>query len=144
MGHLRKTFSVPEAENTMQNDELEIRELVATWFSATMAGDIDKVLSLMADDVIFLVCGKPPMRGKATFAEGLSALKDVTIDASSEIEEIKIIGDWAYMWTHLTVIMTPKQGGTSQKRAGNTMSILQKQNGAWRLVRDANMLAEVS
>jgi uncharacterized protein (TIGR02246 family) len=128
----------------MQNDEQEIRELVATWFSATRAGDIDKVLSLMADDVIFLVCGKPPMRGKAAFAEGLSALKDVTIDASSEIEEIKIIGDWAYMWTHLTVTMTPKKRGTSQKRAGNTMSILNKQNGAWCLVRDANMLAEVS
>lgn len=131
----------------MQNDEQEIRDLVATWFSATKSGDTDKVLSLMADDVIFLVCGKPPMRGKAAFAEGLSALKDVTIDASSEIQEIKVLGDWAYMWTELTVTMTPTNGGDggkSMKRSGNTLSILQKQNGAWQLVRDANMLAEVA
>ena len=127
----------------MQNDEQEIRDLVANWFSATKAGDIDKVLSLMADDAIFLVCGKPPMRGKAAFAESLSALKDVTIDASSEIQEIKVLGDWAYMWSELTVTMTPRNG-KSMKRAGNTLSILQKQNGVWRLVRDANMLAEVS
>ncbi len=128
----------------MQNDEQEIRELVATWFSATNAGDTDKVLSLMADDVVFLVCGMPPMRGKAAFAESLNALHVATIDASSEIEEIKVLGDWAYMWSKLTVVMTPKNGGKSLKREGNTLSILQKQNGAWRLVRDANMLAEVS
>lgn len=127
----------------MPNDEQEIRELVATWFGATKAGEVDKVLSLMADDVVFLICGKPPMRGKTEFATSLSALKDVTIDAQSEIQELKVLGDWAYMWTELTVVMTPKNGGQGMKRAGNTLSILQKQNGAWRLVRDANMLAEV-
>lgn len=125
------------------NDEQEIRQLVATWFSATKEGDTPKVLSLMSDDVVFLVCGKPPMRGKSAFAESLTSLKDVKIEASSEIEELKVVGDWAYMWTQLTVVMTPKND-ESVKRAGNTLSILQKQDGAWRLVRDANMLAEVS
>jgi ketosteroid isomerase-like protein len=30
----------------MQSDEQEIRQLVATWMTATKAGDIDTVLSL--------------------------------------------------------------------------------------------------
>ena len=34
----------------MQSDEQEIRQLVATWMAATKAGDIDAVLSLMADE----------------------------------------------------------------------------------------------
>jgi uncharacterized protein (TIGR02246 family) len=45
----------------MQNDEQEIRQLVTTWMAATKAGDVDTVLSLMADDVVFLVPGQPVM-----------------------------------------------------------------------------------
>ena len=128
----------------MQNDEQEIRELVATWLSASKTGDTDKVLSLMSDDVVFLVCGQSPMRGKAAFAASQAALSKFTIDATSEIQEIKVLGDWAYVWTHLSIAVTPKNGGDSVKRAGNTLSILQKQNGSWVIVRDANMLASVS
>ena len=46
----------------MQTDEDQIRQLVATWMSATKTGDVETVLSLMADDVVFLVAGRPPMR----------------------------------------------------------------------------------
>jgi uncharacterized protein (TIGR02246 family) len=51
----------------MQNDEQEIRQLVSTWMAASKAGDVETVLSLMADDVVFLVPGQPVMR-KADFA----------------------------------------------------------------------------
>ncbi len=47
----------------MDRDEQEIRQLVVTWMAATKAGDIDTVLSLMAEDVVFLVPGQAPMRG---------------------------------------------------------------------------------
>lgn len=50
-----------------QRDEQEIRELVSSWMDATKAGEIEKVLSLMSDDVVFLMPGQPPM-GKAGFA----------------------------------------------------------------------------
>ena len=130
-------------QQTITNDEQAIRDLVANWLSASKAGATDKVLSLMAEDVVFLTPGHPPMRGKAAFAASQSALKDIDLDATSDIEEIKVLGEWAYVWTNLTVVMTPKKGGAPVKRAGNTLSILQKQNGAWVIARDANMLAVV-
>lgn len=123
------------------DDEQAIRDLIATWLSASKARDTDRVLSLMSDDVIFLVCGQPPMRGKDAFAAAQKALKDVEIDGTSEIQEVKILGDWAYVWTQLSVSFKPKNGGTVMKRAGNTLSILHKHQGRWLLVRDANMLA---
>jgi uncharacterized protein (TIGR02246 family) len=129
---------------TIQDDEQAIRELVSTWLSASKSGDTEKVLSLMAEDVVFLVAGQPPMRGKAAFAAAQSGLADINLDAKSEIQEIKVFGEWAYIWTNLTVVMTPKKGGAPVKRAGNTLSILQKQNGAWVIFRDANLLAPVS
>ena len=128
----------------MENDEQAIRQLLATWISATKEGDTEKVLSLMADDAVFLVPGQPPMRGKSAFAAAQTALQRSDIESSSEIQEIKVFGDWAYMWTKLSVVITPQNGGARIKRSGNTLSILKKQADGWVLFRDANMLAVVS
>jgi uncharacterized protein (TIGR02246 family) len=130
----------------MQSDEQQIRELVSTWMAATRAGEIEKVLTLMSDDVVFLMPGQPVMR-KAGFAAAARAQvgKDAPkFDGTSEIQEIKVLGDWAFMWTKLTVVITPPGGAQTMTRAGHTLSILKKQNGKWVLARDANMLAPVS
>jgi uncharacterized protein (TIGR02246 family) len=131
----------------MSSDEQEIRQLVATWIEATKSGDMDTVLSLMADDVVFLVTGQPPMIGKAAFAAAMRAQSGQgrpQFDGKSEIKELQVLGDWAYMWTNLTVTFTPPGGASPVTRAGNTLSILRKQNGKWLLARDANMLSPQS
>ena len=128
----------------MESDEEQIRELVQTWMGATKAGDIDTVLSLMADDIVFLIAGQPPMIGKAAFAaaaRGQSNKERPRFDGRSEIQEIKVLGDWAFMWTKLRVVVTPPGSAKSLTRAGHTLSILKKQNGKWVLARDANMLS---
>jgi uncharacterized protein (TIGR02246 family) len=125
----------------MQDDEQEIRQLVATWLTATKAGDVDQVLSLMTDDVVFLVPGQPVMR-KADFAAAArtpSGQAAPRIDAVSDIQELRVLGDWAFMRTRLTVTVTPP-GGASMTRAGHTLTILNKQQGRWLLARDANLL----
>jgi len=129
----------------MGNDEREIRQLVSTWMAASKAGDVETVLSLMSDDVVFLVPGQPVMR-KADFAAAARAQSGQgtpQFDGTSEIQEIKILGDWAFMWSKLTVVVTPPGGAQPMTRAGHTLSILKKQNGKWVLARDANMLAPV-
>jgi uncharacterized protein (TIGR02246 family) len=127
----------------MQSDEQQIRELVTTWMAATKAGDVDTVMSLMADDVVFLVPGQPPMRKDdfAAKARAQSGEGSVKVDGTSEIQEIKILGDWAFMWAKLTVVATPPNGAPSMTRTGHTLSILKKQSGKWALARDANLLA---
>jgi uncharacterized protein (TIGR02246 family) len=109
----------------MQNDEQPIRQLVATWLSAARAGDSKKVLSLMAEDVVFLTPGQPPMRGKAAFAASQAGLGEARIDATSEIQEVKGSGEWVWLWTALIVVVTPKKGAPVRRRS-NTLSILQR------------------
>jgi ketosteroid isomerase-like protein len=53
------------------------------------------------------------------------------------------LGDYAYMWAKLKVVVTPP-GGAPSTRAGHTLSILKKQNGKWLLARDANMLSQAA
>jgi len=129
-----------------QRDEQEIRELVSAWMDATKAGEIEKVLSLMSDDVVFLMPGQPPM-GKAGFAAAARAYagKDApNVNGTSEIQEITVLGEWAFMWTKLTVVVTPTGGGPSMTRSGHTLSVLKKRQGKWVLARDANMLTPVT
>ncbi len=131
----------------MQSDEEEIRELVTTWMTATKADDLETVLSLMAEDVVFLLPGRPPMIGKSAFAAAAGAQSDrerPQFDGTSNIQEIQVVGAWAFMWAKLSVVMTPPDGTPSIARAGHTLSILKKQNGKWVLARDANMLSPVS
>jgi len=54
----------------MDPDQQAIRLLIAAWLQATAADDLEHVLDLMADDVVFLSAGRPPMVGKDAFAAG--------------------------------------------------------------------------
>ena len=124
----------------MNDDEQTIRGLVRTWLAASKAGDLAKVLSLMADDVLFLVPGQAPF-GKQQFAQGSKAMQGVEIDGASEIEELHVLGDWAWMRTRLRVAMTPP-GGKPAVRSGYTLTILcKKPDGGWVIAQDANLLA---
>jgi uncharacterized protein (TIGR02246 family) len=142
MQHDQQPMRDTLASGSTQDDEQAIRNMVTTWLDASRMGDTEKVLSLMSDDVVFLIAGKPPMMGKAAFAATQAQLKDAHIDATATIEEIKVLGDWAYLWTSLSVVMTSGKGATPVKRTGNTLSILQKRGGNWVIHRDANMLTE--
>src|SRR5262249_49471914 len=123
----------------MSDDERAIRELIATWMAASQAGDTDTVLSLMTDDVVFMVPGGEPF-GKEAFAKASQGLKDMRMEGSSEIRELKVLGDWAYLRAHVQMTVTPA-GGAPVQRTGYTLTILRKQpDGRWRLARDANLL----
>ncbi|WP_407276392.1 YybH family protein [Halothiobacillus sp. DCM-1] len=129
----------------MLSDEEQIRTLVQTWQSATHAGDVDTVLGLMTDDVVFLVPGRPPMR-KAEFA-ALSRVPAGSprpkFEGVSEIQEIHVSGDMAYLWTRLSVSVTPPGASQPIERAGHTLTVLRRVGGRWLLARDANLLSPV-
>ena len=124
----------------MSDDEHAIRTLVDTWMAASKAGDVSAVLGLMADDVIFMVPGREPF-GKEAFAAGSQAMKGVHIDGRAEIQEIRVLGSWAFLRNHIDLTMT-REGAPPVRRSGYTLTILRKEpDGRWLLVRDANLLA---
>jgi uncharacterized protein (TIGR02246 family) len=127
----------------MSEDERAIRDVVRKWMLATKEGDSETVLGLMADDVVFMVPGQKPF-GKKEFASASQAMKGASIDGKSDILEIKVLGDWAFMRSHLEVTMTPT-GGKLVRRSGHTLTLFRKgSSGKWLLARDANMLSEVN
>lgn len=121
------------------SDEEAIRGLVDTWLIASERGDLPRMLNLLADDVIFMVPNKEPF-GKEEFSRSYEETKGTKMKTESDIQEIKIIGDWAWMRNFLRVTFTDANGESS-KHSGYVLTILNKRpGGSWVIARDANLL----
>jgi len=120
----------------MNNDEQAIRDLVTTWLEATNRRDWETVRGLMADDIVFMVPGQEPF-GKEAWSGKMS---DARVEGKSDIQEIKVLGEWAWMRQHLSVTVTPPNG-KPLALSGYTLAILRKRtDGKWVLARDANLV----
>jgi len=131
-----------EVLELMRQDPVNVDRGTRILFAAKNLERIGDRVTNIAEDVVFLTPGHPPMRGRDGFQTAFqAALKRFRIDPVSEVQEIQIAGDLAYCWTYITVTMTPINGGAAARRSGDTLTILRKQaGGAWMIARDANML----
>lgn len=116
-----------------------IRALVQRWMEASKAGDAEAVLSMITRDVVFLRAGHAPMRYEEfARAQRAQAGGDApAFEGEAQPQEILVLGEWAVMWTKLRV------AGGGMVRAGHTLTVLKKEDGRWRIARDANLLAPV-
>jgi hypothetical protein len=65
---------------------------------------VDAVLPMIADDALFTVAGAEPF-GKKEFEAQARKMKDVRMDGRTDILEIEVLGDRAWMRGHITVRM---------------------------------------
>jgi uncharacterized protein (TIGR02246 family) len=101
---------------------------------------VRKLLTMVTDDVMFMVPGRRPM-SKEAFVVAVQARQGSAVDSLAQIKEIEVMGDWAWCRVHLTVTLTPP-GGKRTTRSGFTLTVLRKQSGKWRIFRDANLMME--
>jgi uncharacterized protein (TIGR02246 family) len=128
----------------MGPDERAVRNVHATWIDAVNAGDLARLLTLMADDVVFLNPGRAPL-GRDGFPVGFSAAHERSrIRCASELEEVVIAGEVAYTLCRDSLCVTPRAGGETTELAGHRITIYRKQpDGRWLLARDAHTLSPV-
>jgi uncharacterized protein (TIGR02246 family) len=126
-------------------DERAIREVHSTWIDAVNAGDLVRLLSLMADDVVFLNPGQAPF-GRDGFPPGFSAAhQQARINCISELEDVVVVGEVAYTRSRDSLSVTPRAGGEALQLAGHRITVYRKQPGGhWLLARDAHTLSPVA
>ncbi len=128
----------------MGPDERAIREVHTIWIDAVNAGDLARLLALMADDVAFLNPGRAPL-GRDGFPAGFSsAHRDSRLRCISELEEVVVAGEIAYTRCRDSLTVVPRAGGEAVELAGHRLTIYRKQAGRWLLARDANTLSPVT
>ncbi|MFZ2103760.1 MAG: SgcJ/EcaC family oxidoreductase [Oricola sp.] len=125
----------------MTEDEQAIRQVIATWMRASQSGDTATILSLMTNDVVFMVPGQEPF-GREVFEATANQLDAVglQIDGINDVVELQIQGDWAFTRNRIHLNITPAAGEPMQ-RAGYTLTLFRREaDGRWRVARDANLL----
>ena len=128
----------------MGPDERAIREVHSTWIEAVNAGDLVRLLTMMADDAVFLNPGRAPF-GRDGFSDGFSAAhKQLRINCISELEEVVVVGEVAYTRSRDSLSVIPRAGGEAKQLAGHRITVYRKQpDGRWVLARDAHTLSPV-
>ena len=126
----------------MSPEEQDIRHAHATWISAVNSVDVDLLLTLMTDDAVFLNPGQQPC-GPNGFHANFTAAKDqFAFACASEIEEVSVAGDIAYVRSRDDLRITPRAGGPEVKLAGHRLTIYRRRkDGQWLLARDAHTLS---
>ena len=129
----------------MGTDERAVREVPTTWIDAVNAGDLVRLLTLMADDVVFLNPGRAPFKREGFRAGFSTAHQQSRIRCTSELEEVVVAGVVAYSLCRDSLSVTPRAGGEATELAGHRITIYRKQpDGRWLLARDAHTLSPVA
>ncbi len=129
----------------MSPDEQAIHAIHVAWIDAVNAGELGRLLALMADDVVFLNPGREPV-GKDGFPAGFSgAQRQFLLRCTSDPQEVTVVGDVAYTVCRDSLSITPRTGGPSTKLAGHRLTVYRRQpDGRWLLARDAHTLSPVA
>jgi uncharacterized protein (TIGR02246 family) len=128
----------------MASDEREIRAAHSIWIDAVNAGDLTRLLTLVAEDVVFLTPGQAPFGRESFSSNFMAAHQQMRIYCASELEEVVVVGEVAYTRSRDTLSVTPRAGGKAAQLAGRRMTVYRKQSdGRWLLSRDVHTLSAV-
>lgn len=129
----------------MIDDETAIRAIQSDWFEATASGDVPRLRTIMADDVVFLTPGRAPFGLERFVAEFEAGRRQARISCEGSLEEVVVVGDVAFTRGRLAVAVTPVSGGPVKRLTGYTLSVFRRRpDGKWLLARDANLLSPVT
>ncbi len=125
----------------MNPPEREIRELHARWIAAVNAGELERLLSWMTDDVVLISPGQAPQGREGFAANYRAALERIRFHCTSDLEEVLVAGDLAYTRCRDTLAITPLGGGDTTTFSGHRCTVYRRQpDGRWLLARDIHTL----
>jgi len=128
----------------MASDEQEIRAVHSIWIDAVNAGDLARLLALVAEDVVFFGPGQAPFGREKFSSTFLAAHQEMRICCTSELEEVVVVGEVAYTRSRDALSVTARAGGKEARLAGHRMTVYRKQrDGRWLLSRDVHTLSAV-
>lgn len=126
-----------EASET-KDDLTAIDYVRDTHVAALNAGDAHGWAALFTDDGVQMPPNMPANNGRAAiegWSTGFLNMFDVRFALS--VDEVRILGEWAFERGGYTIVLTPKPEGPSMQDAGKYITIYRKDPGAgWQMARD--------
>jgi ketosteroid isomerase-like protein len=137
-GACGQQVSGPEANREAAADETA-RHAHEAYSAAINANDLDLLLAMLTEDVVYLAPNEPALVGKAAVRPWVAEyFKEFKTHWEKSSLEFVVAGDWAFDRYSYTSIDTPQGGGTPVEDLGKGLSIFHHDaDGKWRVARDA-------
>jgi len=138
----------PASANSMQIAEVEllgelyvdpdIAAINELYNQATLScgtGDVELYLSIFTEDTVVMAPGSTAFIGKEVLRlamEGLFGMFDLGLPYT--VDEVGVLGDWAFVRSSFQYSMTPKEGGETTTNPGKQLDILKREaDGSWKI-----------
>jgi len=125
------------APPAMPSDSAAIARLHLLDVSATLADRADSLVQLWDPDAVRLQPGAPPEIGRSMIYSDDKRQENKTgggrtVCYRSEIQDLRIVGDWAFEWGYFSY----KEAGDTAAIRGKVTRILKRQaDGTWKFAR---------
>ena len=131
-------------ERVLVTDVAKVYQLWNEVAAAMNAGDMERWLALWVDDGMQMPPDAPRRVGKAEIRRGMRSQFDLfdTTKMVVHMEEVRILGEWAYSHGSYEFELVPKGGGETKHYSGNFLDILEKQvDDSWKIAIDCHNYA---
>jgi ketosteroid isomerase-like protein len=115
------------------------RQAHEAYTTAINSNNLDSLLAMFTEDVVFLSPNEPVLVGKAAVRAWSEAyLKGFTIHWDKTVSEFVVAGEWAFERYSYKQNDTPSRGGAAVTDVGKGLVIYHHDSdGKWRVARDA-------
>ena len=127
------------ADSVTVSDSASVDATTTAFHQALRTNDLEKVMSYVADDVLFMPPGEPPVRGRDAMRRWMTSFLAQYRTSSLTLanREVRVGNGWAvelgtYEWS-----LQPVAGGSAVVDRGNYMQVWTGSgNGTWRFARE--------
>lgn len=129
-----------EMPDTRAADEAAIRAADADFVKAAAAKDLDKCMSLYADDAVFFSSGSPAVLGKDKIRPVIQRMLAAPMQLTVNIASVDVArsGDLAMDRGTVQAAVTDKKGKTTTQTSQYVLVWKKQADGAWKIVADTS------
>jgi ketosteroid isomerase-like protein len=122
-----------------ESDRMAVETATAAFHDALRNNDLDKVMSHVAADVVFMPIGEPAVRGKDAMRKWVQDFLAQYRTSSLNLgnREVLVGNGWAVELGTYEWALVPAAGGSPQADRGNYMQVWRQQTDkTWRFARE--------
>ena len=117
----------------IEADVEAIKSLSDEIMKAYNEGDLEALTAIVAEDVVFMPPGEPALIGKEAMRNWHDFDK-ISIDVNITVEEVQVLGDWAFMRDIWIGTVTQKESGEKFELNNKSLILLRRQpDGTWKM-----------
>lgn len=115
-----------------------VRGVQNEYIRALNNDDVDAWVETMGDDAVYLPPNNPQLTGKEAIRSFMvtSFFEPFNVQCSISVQEVQILGDFAFTNGFFSLSLTPKDGGEVIEDKGKFIDIFKRQpDGSWKYYR---------